>query len=72
VTGGAGRFVQRTAELPGRIADPEQTSEDIIREVPLIRRLFGSVSSREDMGTYIRNRDRVLDARAEFRAAMEG
>jgi hypothetical protein len=71
VTGGAGRFVQRTAELPGRIADPEQTAEDIIREVPLIRRLFGSVSSREDMGTYIRNRDRVLDARAEFRAAME-
>jgi hypothetical protein len=70
VTGGAGRFVQRTAELPGRIADPEQTAEDIIREVPLIRRLFGSVSSREDMGTYIRNRDRVLDARAEFRDAM--
>ena len=71
VTGGAGRFVQRTAELPGRIADPEQTAEDIIREVPLIRRLFGSVSSREDMGTYIRNRDRVLDARAEFRDAMD-
>jgi hypothetical protein len=71
VTGGAGRFVQRAAELPGRIADPEQTAEDIIREVPLIRRLFGSVSSREDMGTYIRNRDRVLDARAEFRDAME-
>jgi hypothetical protein len=71
VTGGAGRFVQRTAELPGRIADPEQTAEDIIREVPLIRRLFGSVSSREDMGTYIRNRDRVLDARAEFRDAMK-
>jgi hypothetical protein len=54
-----------------RIADPEQTSEDIIREVPIIRRFFGSVSSREDMGTYIRNRDRVLDARAEFRAAMD-
>jgi hypothetical protein len=71
VTGGAGQFVQRTAELPLRIADPEQTSEDIIREVPIIRRFFGSVSSREDMGTYIRNRDRVLDARAEFRAAMD-
>lgn len=71
VTGGAGRFVQRTAELPGRIADPEQTAEDIIREVPLIRRLFGSVSAREDLGTYIRNRDRVLDARAEFRDAMK-
>jgi hypothetical protein len=71
VTGGAGQFVQRTAELPLRIADPEQTSEDIIREVPIIRRFFGSVSSREDMGTYIRNRDRVLDARAEFRDAMK-
>jgi hypothetical protein len=57
--------------LPVRIADPEQTSEDIIREVPIIRRFFGSVSSREDMGTYIRNRDRVLDARAEFRDAMK-
>lgn len=71
VTGGAGRFVQRTVELPARIADPEQTAEDIIREVPLIRRLFGSVSSREDLGTYIRNRDRILDARAEFRDAMD-
>jgi hypothetical protein len=71
VTGGAGRFVQRAAELPGRIADPEQTAEDVIREVPLIRRLFGSVSSREDMGTYIRERDRILLPRAELRAAIE-
>jgi hypothetical protein len=71
VTGGAGRFVQRTLELPGRVADPEQTAEDIIREVPVIRRLFGSVSEREDMGTYIRERDRILLPRAELRAAAE-
>jgi hypothetical protein len=71
VTGGAGRFVQRGLELPGRIADPEQTAEDVIREVPLIRRLFGSVSSREDMGTYIRERDRILLPRAELRAAVD-
>jgi hypothetical protein len=71
VTGGAGRFVQRTAELPGRIIDPEQTAEDILREVPVIRRIFGSVSSREDMGTYIRERDRILLPRAELRAAID-
>jgi hypothetical protein len=71
LTGGAGRFVQRAAELPFRIADPEQTNEDIIREVPVIRRIFGSVSEREDLGTYIRERDRILPARAELRAAME-
>jgi hypothetical protein len=71
VTGGAGRFVQRTAELPGRIIDPEQTAEDILREVPVIRRIFGSISSREDMGTYIRERDRILLPRAELRAAID-
>lgn len=71
VTGGAGRFIQRGVELPGRITDPEQTAEDIIREVPLIRRLFGSVSEREDMGTYIRERDRILLPRAELRDAID-
>jgi len=70
-TGGAGRFIQRAAELPARVVDPEQTNEDIIREIPLLRRIFGSISSREDLGTYIRGRDRILEARAEFRAARE-
>ena len=70
ITGGAGRFVQRTAELPMRISEA-QSNEDIIREVPLIRRMFGSISSREDLGTYIRNRDRILEARSEFRDARE-
>jgi hypothetical protein len=70
VTGGAGRFVQRTVELPVRVAEA-QSNEDIIREVPLIRRMFGSISSREDLGSYIRARDRVLVPRNELRDAVD-
>lgn len=70
ITGGAGRFVQRTAELPIRLSEA-QSNEDILREVPLARRIFGSISSREDLGSYIRNRDRILVPRNEMRDAVD-
>ena len=51
-TGGAGRFVQRTAEAPARIAAAE-SAEDIATEIPFMRRVLRSVSSRDDVSQYI-------------------
>jgi len=69
-TGGVGRFVQRTAELPVRVAT-EGFDEEIYREVPFIRKVIGSVSDREDYGAFIEKRDRILSIGDELRAAAE-
>ena len=69
-TGGVGRFVQRTAELPVRVAT-EGFDEEIYREVPFIRKVIGSVSDREDYGSFIEKRDRILSIGDELRAAAK-
>ena len=69
-TGGVGRFVQRTAELPVRVAT-EGFDEEIYREVPFIRKVIGSVSDREDYGAFIEKRDRILSIGDELRAAAK-
>jgi hypothetical protein len=68
-TGGVGRFVQRTAELPVRVYE-EGLDEDIFREIPFVRKIIGSVSSREDYGNYIEKRDKVLVAGDEIKGAL--
>lgn len=68
-TGGVGRFVQRTAELPSRIFD-ETLDEEIYREVPFVRKLISSVSSREDYGRYIEKRNEILVAGEEIKEAI--
>lgn len=70
LTGGAGRFVQRTAELPARVYEDGLT-EDLIGEVPFVRKVIGSVTDRQDLGTYIEKRDRVLRAFDEIRDASK-
>ena len=69
-TGGVGRFVQRTAELPVRVAT-EGLDEEIYREVPFIRKVIGSVSDREDVGAFIEKRDKILSIGDELRAAAK-
>ena len=69
ITGGAGRFVQRTVEAPLMLASG-QPLDEIVREIPLARKIFGAVSSREDTSAYIEGRDRVNLARSELRSAM--
>ena len=68
-TGGVGRFVQRTAELPVRVYE-EGLGEDIFREIPFARKIIGSVSDREDYGNYIEKRDKILVVGDELRGAM--
>lgn len=69
-TGGVGRFVQRTAELPVRVYD-EGLDEEIYREVPFVRKIIGSVSTREDYGRYIEKRNEILLAGEELKEAID-
>jgi len=56
--GGTGAFVQRSAEAPFAIYDALQGDfeGDIMRAVPLVRKVVISPSEREDVGNYLENR----------------
>jgi hypothetical protein len=69
-TGGVGRFVQRIAELPFKVAD-EGLSDEVARDIPFFRKIVGSVSDREDMGSYIEGAKAVLTAGEELKRARE-
>lgn len=69
-TGAAGKFVQRTAELPFRVAE-EGFSQEIIRDIPFVRKIIGSVSSREDLGRFIDKRDEIFLAGKELKEAID-
>ena len=68
-TGGVGRFVQRTAEF-GYSTAPRimqgDFEEEMLRATPALRQVVGSVSEREDLGSFIEKRDRVLLTRKDF------
>ena len=70
LTGGVGRFVQRTAELPARVYT-EGFTEELIREVPLVRKAVGEVSDRENVARFVDKRDRILQIGKELKAAMD-
>jgi hypothetical protein len=69
-TGGVGRFVQRSAELPSRIMEGG-SGEEIYRDVPFVRRVVGSISTREDYGSYIEKRNEILTAGDEIKDAID-
>jgi hypothetical protein len=69
-TGGAGRFVQRAAELPFRVYEDGLT-EELIREVPFVRKTLGSVSEREDYGSFVEKREKILVVGNELRDAIK-
>ena len=60
-TGGVGRFAERVGRFGVGIAtDPAEVfSEEGMRSIPFVRRIFGSVSSREDTETYIEGRENI-------------
>ena len=70
LTGGIGRFVQRTGELPARIYT-DGFNEDLTREIPFVRKAIGSVSERENIGLFVEKRDRILNVGSEIKAAQE-
>jgi len=70
LTGGIGRFVQRTAELPARVYT-DGFNEDLVREIPFVRKAIGTVSERENIGMFVEKRDRILNVGQEIKAAQE-
>ena len=68
-TGGVGRFVQRTAEFGASTAPKIITGDfedEMVRAIPLARKVVGSVSDREDTENFIDNRNVILTARREL------
>ena len=71
LTGGIGRFVQRTSVDVPLKAYNEGLTEDLVSEIPFIRKLIGSVSEREDVGIFVEKRDRVLRVGQEIKSAQD-
>ena len=71
-TGGVGRFAERVGRFGVGIAtDPAEIfSEEGMRSIPFVRRVFGSVSSREDTETYIEGREDINLAVADLKDAI--
>jgi hypothetical protein len=72
MTGAAGAFVRRSAETPVNVAQylSGDFDGDLSRTLPVVRKLFITPSSYEDIGTYIENRDKILRARKELETAI--
>jgi len=70
ITGGVGRFAQRTAELPTKVSG-DGLQEELYRSIPFSRKIYSSVSPREDLGDYLEKRDRILVGLDELKAASE-
>ena len=69
-TGGVGRFVQRTVELPQRVAEGN-VGDELVSNIPFVRKTVGSISTREDQSNYIERSKRVLMAGEELKQARE-
>ena len=70
ITGGIGRFAQRTVELPTKLSG-DGLQEELYRSIPFTRKIYSSVSPREDLGDYLEKRDKILIAKDELKAASE-
>jgi hypothetical protein len=69
-TGGVGRFVMNAMESPLAIAS-SGLNEEVWRSIPFSRKLYGSVSEREDTGYYIEGAKEILMAGEELKRARE-
>ena len=66
LTGGAGMFVNRTLDFTTQTiptALSEGFEDEFVRQTPFLRKVFYSVSEREDVSGFIENRNKVLKAR---------
>ena len=72
LTGGVGRFVERSGRFAFNVVDDPVSlfSEEGIRQVPFVRKVIGSVSSREDTARFIAGRDQILTVEADLKDAI--
>ena len=74
VTGGAGMFAQRTSDLAFNTVPQiltEGFEDEMVRQIPFARKVFYSVSGREDLSGFIENRNKVLQAQELLSSAIE-
>lgn len=74
VLGGTGSFVRRLMTLgeEGIVTGFDTDLMDIETfDIPVIRQLYGGVSSRQDIGSYIERRDHILSVNREIEDAAE-
>lgn len=71
--GGTGAFVQRSLEAPPAIYDALQGDfeGDIMRAIPLVRKVIISPSEREDVGNYLKNRQELFTILARIDLAKK-
>ena len=71
--GGTGAFVQRTLEAPPSIYEALQGDfeGDIMRAIPLVRKVVISPSEREDVGNYLKNRQELFTILARIDIARK-
>jgi len=71
--GGTGAFAQRSLEAPFNIIDALQGDfeGDIMRSVPLVRKVIISPSEREDVGNYLENRQDLFTVLARIDLAKK-
>ena len=72
LTGGVGRFVERSGRFAFNVVDDPASlfSEEGLRQIPFTRKIFGSVSSREDTTRFIAGRDQILTIEADLKDAI--
>lgn len=70
VTGGIGRFAMSIPEASIAAAQ-EGFTEDLVGQIPLARKLYRSVTEREDMSYYIEGAKAILTAGEELKRARE-
>jgi hypothetical protein len=72
LTGGVGRFVERSGRFALNVADDPASlfSEEGLRQIPFTRKIIGSVSSREDTARFIAGRDQILTIEADLKDAI--
>ena len=73
LAGGTGAFVQRTLEAPPSIYEALQGDfeGDIMRAIPLVRKVVISPSEREDVGNYLKNRQELFTILARIDLARK-
>ena len=70
--GGIGRFTERVGMLPFQdYVDEGTVVEDVVNQIPFARKIFGSITERQDLGVYFNKKDQVEEALREIKYSQE-
>ena len=70
--GGIGRFGERVAMLPFQdYVEEGSISEDVVNQIPFARKIFGSITERQDLGVYFNKKEGVEEAIREIKFSQK-